>query len=198
MNEHINTINYKKPYNGSNICIASSHLFLLASLFNYYHDNIIECISIFTLYITSIIYHYNGEKNIFIFNMFNLDYKLIDVYCCRLVICICMIFSLIKYNICPTLATIFISIMYYYKISYTNILHSILIHLPGAFGFFAIYYNTYYNNNNNIYFLEIIKSQVFSIWLSLIIITLIYLLYYDYYLTYKINLLNNIISFYYN
>ena len=56
-----NIITYnKKKYNGSNICILSSQLFLLASLFNYYHNNIIESTSIFILYIPSIIYHYNG------------------------------------------------------------------------------------------------------------------------------------------
>ncbi len=83
-------INSEKQYNGSNICIASSHLFLFASIFNYYHNNIVECFSIFSLYISSIIYHYNGENHLNIFNMFNLDYKLLDVYCCRIVISICI------------------------------------------------------------------------------------------------------------
>ena len=148
-----------KTYKGSNICILSSHLFLLASIFNYYHNNIIESISIFILYITSIIYHYNGDKTVTInininVNVINnytynhnhnhnikLNCKKIDVYCCRIVISICILLSLINYNIYPTLATLFISIMYFYEIAHTNILHAILIHLPGALGFFAIYNN---------------------------------------------------------
>jgi hypothetical protein len=165
-----------KKYNGSTIGVLSSHLFLLASLFNYYYNNIIECISIFILYITSIFYHYNGENN----NSLNINYKIIDEYCCRIVILICIILSLPKYNIYPTLATLFISIMYYNKINYTNILHSILIHLPGTLGFFSIYYN--YNNHN---------SHIFILWISLIIISLLYLVYYEFYVSYKINLLYN-------
>lgn len=189
-----NTINHEKQYNGSNICIISSHLFLLASIFNYYHNNIIECFSIFSLYITSIIYHYNGEKYMNIVNNFTLDYKQIDVYCCRIVISICIILSLMKYNIYPALATLFISIMYYYKISYTNTLHSILIHLPGALGFFALYYNNINFSTINTNLLQTITSHLFSIWISLIIISFIYLIYYEFYLTYKINLLNSNIT----
>ncbi len=180
----IKIINTKKYY-GSYICLVSSHLFLLASLFNYYHNNIIECISIFLLYITSIFYHNNGESNL---NMIN--YKTIDIYCCRIVVVVCGILSLMNYNIYPTLATLFISIMYYYEIAYTNILHAILIHLPGAVGFFSIYYNNYtsYTNYNSI--LYSILSYIFSIWLSLLIISCLYLLYYDFYISHKINVLN--------
>ena len=167
--------NNHKKYNGSNIGILSSHLFLLASLFNYYHNNIIECISIFILYITSIFYHNNGESNI--------NYKIVDEYCCRIVIIICILLSLPKYNIYPTIATLFISIMYYNNLNYTNILHSILIHLPGSLGFFSIYYNYNFSNHN-------INSQIFMLWLSLILISLLYLIYYEFYLSYKINLLN--------
>jgi hypothetical protein len=184
-NNKTNTINTKKYY-GSYICLVSSHLFLLASLFNYYHNNIIECISIFILYITSIFYHNNGEHN-----LNRIDYKTIDIYCCRIVIFICGILSLINYNIYPTLATLFISIMYYYDIAYTNILHAILIHLPGAVGFFTIYYNNY--NNNTIYtnsILQSIVSYIFTIWISLLIMCCFYLLYYDFYIFYKIDVLN--------
>ena len=60
-----------------------------------------------------------------------------------------MLLSLVNYNIYPTLATLFISIMYYYKIAYTNTLHAMLIHLPGSLGFFAIYYNNVNDNDNN-------------------------------------------------
>ena len=155
-----NIITYnKKKYNGSNICILSSQLFLLASLFNYYHNNIIESTSIFILYITSIIYHYNGEKTIYINlinnNIIKLNYKTktIDVYCCRFVIFICMILSLINYNIYPTLATLFISIIYFYELAYTDILHSILIHIPATLGLFSIY-----NNTNNNFFMNITNS----------------------------------------
>ena len=182
----------KEKYKGSNICFLSSHLFLLASLFNYYHNNIIESISIFILYITSIIYHYNGEKTVDInlinnYNNINikLNYKTIDVYCCRIVISICILLSLTKYNIYPTLATLFISIMYFYEISNTNTLHSILIHLPGTLGFLAIY-----NNYNNIFMSKTIISQIFIIWILLIIICCIYLIYYEFYLSYKIKVLN--------
>ena len=100
MNKEQTIIN-SKIYSGSRLCILSSHLFLLASLFNYYHNNIIECISIFILYITSIFYHNNGESNI--------NYKIVDEYCCRIVIIICILLSLPKYNIYPTIATLFIS-----------------------------------------------------------------------------------------
>lgn len=183
------TDNQTKKYYGSYICLVSSHLFLLASLFNYYHNNIIECISIFILYITSIFYHNNGENNL---NMIN--YKIIDIYCCRIVILICGILSLINYNIYPTLATLFISIMYYYEIAYTNILHSILIHLPGALGFFAIYFNNYNNYNTytmyNNSILQTILSYIFTIWITLLIISCLYLLYYDFYISYKIDVLN--------
>ena len=189
MNEVKNTINYKKIYNGSTICFISSHLFLLASLFNYYHNNIIECTSIFILYITSILYHTNGHTNETNINIFN--YKLIDEYSCRIVISICIILSLSKYNFYPTVATLFIAIMYYYKIAYTNTLHAILIHLPGSFGFFALCYDNSNNNNSNS---NIIISHIFIIWIALIIMSCIYLLYYDFYISYKIKLLNNNIT----
>lgn len=149
MNKEQTTIN-SKIYSGSRICILSSHLFLVASLFNYYHNNSIEAISIFILYITSFVYHYNGENEENNIHRFN--YKRIDEYSCRIVISICMLLSLVNYNIYPTLATLFISIMYYYKIAYTNTLHAMLIHLPGAIGFFAIYYNNDNNvNSTNVY-----------------------------------------------
>ena len=184
-----NEIKYEKTYNGSNICLLSSHLFLLSSLFNYYHNNIIESFSIFSLYITSIFYHYYGEKTACLFNMFNIDYKLLDVYCCHIVIFICSILSLMKYNMYPTLATIFIIIMYNNKISYTNTLHAILVHLPGALGFISIYYNN--TNNNNIYSLQTLSSQIFIIWIPLVIICCMYLIYYyEFYLSYKIKVLN--------
>ena len=179
-------IEHTKKYYGSYICLLSSQLFLLASLFNYYHNNIIECISIFTLYITSIFYHNNGENNQ---NMIN--YKTIDIYCCRIVVFICGILSLYKYNIYPAFATLFIAIIYYYEIAYTNILHSILIHVPGSLGFFAIYYN--YNNYHNISScntLQNILSHTFFIWISLIIMSCLYLIYYEFYISYKIKLLN--------
>lgn len=181
----IKTDNQTKKYYGSYICLVSSHLFLLASLFNYYHNNIIECISIFLLYITSIFYHNNGESNL---NMIN--YKTIDIYCCRIVVVVCGILSLSKYNIYPAFATLFIAIIYYYQIAYTNILHAILIHLPGAVGFFSIYYNNYtsYTNYNSI--LHSILSYIFTIWISLLIISCLYLLYYDFYISFKINVLN--------
>ena len=164
-------------YHGSNICIVSSHLFLLASLFNFYNNNIIECICIFLLYITSIFYHNNGESN-----LNTLNYKMIDIYCCRIVVFVCGILSLSKYNIYPTLATLFIAIIYYYEIAYTNILHSILIHLPGSFGFFFIYYNNGVNTT--------ILSHIIFIWISLLIMSCLYLLYYDFYIAYKIKVLN--------
>ena len=179
--------NEKKKYNGSNICVLSSHLFLLASLFNYYQNNIIESISIFILYITSIIYHYNGEKTVninAINNNIKVNYRIIDVYCCRIVIVICILLSLINYNIYPTLATLFISIMYFYEIAYTNILHSMLIHLPGALGFFSIY-------NNNIFLFKNITSQIFTIWIFLLLICVLYLIYYEFYLSYKLQCVKN-------
>ena len=191
--ENQNTIeNTKKLYNGSTVCILSSHLFLISSLFNYYYNNIIECIMIFILYLTSIFYHYNGESKINILDIFNLDCKTIDVYCCRIVIPLCMILSLLKYNIYPTFATLFIVIMYYTEIAHTNTLHSLLIHLPGMFGFLSIYYNNYNNTNNTNTNtkLQSIISHAIIIWISLIIISCLYLLYYDFYLEHKITLLN--------
>ena len=100
----------------------------------------------FILYITSFFYHYNGENEENNIHRFN--YKRIDEYSCRIVISICMLLSLVNYNIYPTIATLFISIMYYYKIAYTNTLHAMLIHFPGALGFFAIYYNNDTNDTN--------------------------------------------------
>ena len=86
--------------------------------------------------------------------------------------------------------------MYFYEIAYTNILHAILIHLPGSLGFFAIYNNNHINNHsnnnhNNIFMYNPITSYIFIIWLSLIIICLLYLIYYDFYVSYKIKVLNN-------
>lgn len=187
-------IDNNKKYNGSNICILSSHLFLLASLFNYYHNNTIESISIFILYITSFIYHYNGEKTINIINNNNikLNYKpkIIDLYCCCSISLICILLSLknynttLNYNLYPTFFILFISIMYYYGIAHTNILHAILIHLPGSLACFI------YNINNIFFMSKTITSQLLMIWISLIIICFFYLVYYDFYLSYKIKLLN--------
>ena len=74
--------------------------------------------------------------------------------------------------------------MYYYGIAHTNILHAILIHLPGSLACFI------YNINNIFFMSKNITSQLCIIWISLIIICCLYLLYYEFYLSYKIKVLN--------
>ncbi len=123
-------------YKGSYICVFSSQLFLIASLFNFILGNYIESIAIFAMYMSSVSYHKNPND----------ENKIIDEYIVRIAIFICMALSLYNYNIFPTLATIIISVAYYTKTycencSYCNLYHALFVHFIGFLGFISIYYN---------------------------------------------------------
>jgi hypothetical protein len=124
-------------YNGSIICLLSAQLFLIASLFNlFYCKNYIDAIVIFLLYITSILYHYNGDK----------FFRKIDIMVTRFAILTCIITSLFYKNILPSIFTLFVIFFYYMNFSSSPTYHALSIHLIGFFGFLALYYN---KNNNN-------------------------------------------------
>jgi hypothetical protein len=124
--------NKKIYYAGSTICIISSQLFLLASLYNlFYCKKFIESLIILTLYYTSILYHYDGNKYM----------RYIDILVTRITIIICIIISILKKNILPIIFTLFVAIFYYIKLSSHPLYHSLTVHLPGFIGFITLYYN---------------------------------------------------------
>ena len=122
----------KIDYNGSLICLISSHLFLIAALFNLiYCKNYIEGVLIYFIYITSIFYHYNGNKYM----------RNIDILTIRITCLVCLITSLIKQNILPALIGIFVIFFYYINLSNHPLYHALTVHLIGFFSFIALYFN---------------------------------------------------------
>ena len=124
-------------YEGSKICIVSSQLFLIASLFNCTLGNYIESFAIFALYMTSASYH---KKPTY-------ANKIMDGYMVNFSIFISIVISLYHYNVFPTLATIILATAYYNKpdckdnCSHCNLYHAVCVHFIGFLGFIAIYYN---------------------------------------------------------
>ena len=124
-------------YNGSKICVLSSNLFLIASLFNFIWSNYIECSLIFLLFMTSVSYHKNPSPL----------YKIIDEFMVKFTIFICVVLSLYNCNILPTISTILIFYTYYNRpnchMSCTscNLYHAIFVHFIGFLGFMSIFYN---------------------------------------------------------
>lgn len=124
-------------YNGSKICVLSSQLFLIASLFNYMWGNYIESSLIFLLFMTSVSYH---KKPIPL-------YKNMDDFMVKFSIFISIVISLYNYNIFPTISTVIITYAYYNRpdckipCSICNIYHAIFVHFIGFLGFMSIYYN---------------------------------------------------------
>lgn len=124
-------------YKGSTICILSSQLFLIASLFNYMWGNYIESSLIFLLFITSVSYH---KKPIPL-------YKTMDNFMVKFSIFVSVVISLYNYNILPTISTIIISYNYYNRpdckipCSTCNLYHALYVHYIGFLGFISIYFN---------------------------------------------------------
>ncbi len=124
-------------YKGSKICVLSSQLFLIASLFNYFWGNYIESSLIFLLFMTSVSYH---KKPIPL-------YKIIDEFMVKFSIFISIVISLYNYNILPTISTIIITYAYYNSpdckkpCTLCNLYHAVFVHFIGFLGFISIYYN---------------------------------------------------------
>jgi len=124
-------------YKGSKICLLSSQLFLIASLFNCIWENYVESFSIFAMYMTSINYHKKPTP----------INKFVDECMVKFAIFVCIVISLYNYNICPTISTLLISYYYYNRpeckiaCSICNIYHSLFVHYIGFLGFISIYFN---------------------------------------------------------
>jgi hypothetical protein len=84
-------MNKEKIYNGSKICLLSAQLFLIAGIYNIYHKNIIIGFLLLLLYISSSIYHYNGNHTA----------KNIDIVVVYISSCICILISLYNRNLIP-------------------------------------------------------------------------------------------------
>ena len=130
----------KDNYVGSRICVLSSQLFLVASIYKFKWGNYIECISIFLLYLSSIMYHKKPtHKN-----------KKLDEFFVKINICTSIIISLFQYNIIPPICIIILSYMYYLnekriklKINsiLSNLYHAIFIHFVAFIGFMSFRLN---------------------------------------------------------
>jgi hypothetical protein len=119
-------------YEGSTICLLSSQLFLLASLFHYFHcDNILETILIFSGYLTSICYHYNG----------NATMRLIDIWIIRIGASVCNTNSIMYNNYLPGLFTSICAFFYYMRYSSSNLYHALCVHVPAFLSFITMYFN---------------------------------------------------------
>ena len=109
-----------------NICCVSSQLFLIASIINYNYENFWCSYYIFSMYITSIIYHSTG----------NMVIRNIDMFITKLSILLCVIICIYNKNIYPSIFTGFIMIAY--NPNKSNMYHAIFVHIPGFCGFIAL------------------------------------------------------------
>jgi hypothetical protein len=112
----------------NNICVLSSQLFLLSSIFNYYNNYFYSSYSIFILYCSSVLYH--STNNILV--------KKIDMFITKIAICLCIIISINEKNIYPSLCTSIVIMCYNPKKS--HLYHSLLVHIPGFIGFMSLSY----------------------------------------------------------
>jgi hypothetical protein len=145
-------MNTNKIYKGSKICFATSHLFLIAGLYNIYHKNILIGVLLLMLYISSCMYHYNGD---------NLAKKM-DIFIIYFATSICIMISLYNRNLVPLVILIITGILYKYNNNsflkyfksqsqiktpineyhiFDNLYHT-LIHLTGFIGTLTLIYNT--------------------------------------------------------
>jgi hypothetical protein len=145
-------MNNNKIYNGSKICFVTSQLFLIAGLYNIYHKNIFIGVLILMLYISSSIYHYNGDKNA----------QKMDIFLIYFTGSLCILISLYNKNIIPLLILIVTGLLYKhnnnsilqkikkeYKYKthdneyhiFDNLYHT-LVHLTAFIGTLTLIYNT--------------------------------------------------------
>lgn len=125
-------------YNGSYICILSSHLFIIASYYNAIWKNYIECALMVILYISSINYHA-------IPTALN---KIVDECIARAIIVHVVGISLYYNNIVPGICTMISAYMYYGNFAghslntyISNMYHSIFIHFFGFLAVMSLQYN---------------------------------------------------------
>jgi hypothetical protein len=109
-----------------NICCVSSQLFLFASIYNYYYNNIFYSYYIFSLYCSSILYHTTG----------NLLIRQIDMLISQIAIIIGIIISIYSKNIYPTIFAGIIIISYNPTKTYTY--HAIFVHIPAFLGIMTL------------------------------------------------------------
>lgn len=95
-------MNNNKIYNGSKICFITAQLFLIAGFYNIYHRNIFIGVLILMLYISSSIYHYNGDKTA----------KKMDIFLIYFTSSICILISLYNKNIVPIFLLIVTGLLY--------------------------------------------------------------------------------------
>lgn len=109
-----------------NICCVTSHLFLFASIFNFYNNNLYYAYYVFSLYCSSIIYHSTG----------NLLIRQIDMLISQIAIIIGIIISIYSKNIYPTIFAGIIIISYNPTKTYTY--HAIFVHIPAFLGIMTL------------------------------------------------------------
>lgn len=110
----------------NNPCVLSSQLFLFAALFNYNNNYVYPPYIIFSLYLSSILYHSTG----------NLVLRTIDILITRLTIIFCIIISINERNIYPSIFTGLV--IMFYRPNKSNLYHAIFVHIPGFFGFISL------------------------------------------------------------
>ena len=110
----------------NNVCCLTSQLFLFASLFNYYNNNLYYSYYVFSLYCSSIIFHSTG----------NLLIRKIDIFISQIAIITGIIISIYNNNIYPSLFAGIIIISY--NPTKTNIYHAIFVHIPAFLGIMSL------------------------------------------------------------
>ena len=140
-----------KIYNGSKICFITSHLFLIAGLYNIYHKNIFLGVLLIMVYISSCIYHYDGDELA----------KKMDIFMVYFACSICILLSLYNRNIVPLIILVIAGTLYKHNNNFIlillknkleisshteydiidNIYHSI-IHIIAFLGSLTLIYNT--------------------------------------------------------
>jgi hypothetical protein len=140
-----------KIYNGSKICFITSHLFLIAGLYNIYHKNIFLGVLLVMVYISSCIYHYDGDELA----------KKMDIFMVYFACSICILLSLYNRNIVPLIILVIAGTLYKHNNNFIlillknkleisshteydiidNIYHSI-IHIIAFLGSLTLIYNT--------------------------------------------------------
>jgi hypothetical protein len=139
-----------KIYNGSKICFITSHLFLIAGLYNIYHKNIFLGVLLVMVYISSCIYHYDGDELA----------KKMDIFMVYFACSICIFLSLYNRNIVPLIILVIAGTLYKHNNNFIlmllknkleisshteydiidNIYHSI-IHIIAFLGSLTLIYN---------------------------------------------------------
>ena len=109
-----------------NMCCLTSQLFLFASIFNFYNNNLYYAYYVFSLYCSSIIYHSTG----------NILIRKIDIFISQIAIITGIIISIYNNNIYPSIFAGIIIIAY--NPTKTNIYHAIFVHIPAFLGIMSL------------------------------------------------------------